>query len=216
MFKFTISSHIKSYEKTFDKLITTLIVSGVLAENIYFFIGGYDEYKKIENNTGVNVYQVPHNSFDFTGLISVIELDLKSDYWFLMHDTCYVGDRFYNEIMKHNHITNTIRLTSDGFTMNMGSYKQEYLDSIQDQVLSFKNTDYSEAAVAKFKVNNIHWEDTLLVSKSPAYNNTCRIVSDGTDVYSTGVIRIKEYYQDIDLYKIKANWEQKPIYELNV
>jgi len=216
MLKFTVSSHINSYKKTFDKLIKSLLASGVPAENIYFFIGGYDEYKKIENDKGINVYQVPHNSIDFTGLISIIELNLKSDYWFLLHDTCYVGDHFYNQIIKHNHITDTIRLTSDGYNMNMGAYKQEYLDGIRDRVLAFKNTDYSEAAVMKFKVNAIHWEDKLLVPNSPAYNNAKRIVSDGTNVYSTGVNRIKEYYPDIDIYKIKANWDLKPIYELNV
>ena len=42
------------------------------------------------------------------------------------------------------------------------------------------------------------------------------VYTDGPfDIYKTGVPRVLEYY-DLDLYKLKANWERKDTYELNV
>ena len=34
------------------------------------------------------------------------------------------------------------------------------------------------------------------------------IYTDPTDYYNTGTMRIVEYYPNLDLYKIKANWGQ--------
>ena len=36
-----------------------------------------------------------------------------------------------------------------------------------------------------------------------------------TDYYNTGTMRIVEYYQNLDLFKIKANWHWKSEWSLN-
>lgn len=212
--KFTISSNINFAETTFPYIINSLLEAGVPPEDIYFFIGGYREYSKKDSK--VNMYHVPHNSIDFTGLISVQDLNLKSEYWFLLHDTCTVGKDFYKKLHSNNHTADTIRLSS-GMSMNIGAYKQEYLDSINFQILEFKNQAYDPETINQYKTKCVDREDTFLrTPNSEVYCKSGCTTEGPLDFYKNGVPRVVEYYSDLDLYKIKANWVGKDKYELNL
>ena len=207
--KFAISSHKNFWEHTYDVIVSSLLESGVPNEDIYFFIGGLDKYEKINNK--INLYLVPHNSIDFTGLISVVELGLESDYWFLLHDTCYVGPNFYKCIQEHNHTTNTISLSFD-LSMNMGSYKQSYLNKRKNDIINYKNID--DNSLQNYKHRLIRDEDVFLTKEDYYTGETRQYL--GEEIFYNGVSRMKEYFPKIDLYKLKANWYNKTEYSLTI
>jgi hypothetical protein len=206
--KICISSHIKSYEKTYPIIVDSLIKSGVPPEDIYFFIGGYDRYYNISKD-GINIYKVNHNSMDLTNIISILDIGLESDYWFAIHDTCYVGDNFYNKLTSYNIITDTVLLTGTGVSMNMGTYKHNYLLSIKDQLLKIKNESNSPEDILRLKKYLIRYEDLFLKDKGQSYNISPHITTHSThNIYETTTERILQYFPDIDFYKLKANWGQ--------
>ena len=121
--KYVISSHINYINVTEKEILPSLVDSGININDIYIFVGGYDSdygYNKLSDS--INKYSAPHNSLDFTGLISVIEMNIESDYWFLLHDTLYVGPNF-NKVVKEFNYENVdyVALTFDT-SMNIGAY----------------------------------------------------------------------------------------------
>jgi hypothetical protein len=213
--KFAISSNINFYKTTHPIIVESLLAAGVPNNDIYFFVGGYHEYVKVDDK--VNFYFVNHNSIDFTALVSVLELNLTSDYWFLLHDTCFVGTNFYNAILSYEHTTDVVKLRPI-LSMNIGSYKQSYLESIKTKLISeFKNCDYSEKVIDFFKRKCIRREDYFFDhSDVNIYSDMGERIQEPTDYYNTGVFRIVEYYHRLDLYKTKANWDQKSTYEIKL
>ncbi len=209
--KFTISSHKDYYENTYELITDSLIKAGILPSDIYFFIGGLESYEEITNDKGIKLYTAPHNSLDFTGLISVFELDIESEYWFLLHDTCYVGENFYKTILQHPHHTNTISLSFD-LSMNIGAYKWSYLQEVKSSILKLKNNNDSD--LQSYKQKLVACEDVLL-TKEDHYTDIQR-QNLGTDTFYGNSLRVAEYFPKIDLYKLKANWINKSIYTLTL
>jgi len=214
--KFAISSHIGSYKKTFEFICDDLIKSGINPSNIFFFIGGFKEYRKIENNFFTNLYEVDHNSLGLGGIISVIDLNIESEYWFLLHDTISIGRNFAPAVSSKSYNTDTVSLTSDGLSMNMGAYSWSHLQRNKEQIMLFKNTNYTLSGLQEAKKKAVFYEDRFLHPKISFYNKTNRIVSEPIDFYENGTLRITEYFPDIDLKKIKANWCEKESYELKL
>jgi len=212
--KFAISSHVAFYPITLPIITKSLIESGVDPNDIHFFIGGFTHNKQI--NTNPNIYEVNHNSMDFTGLISVLDFDLKADFWFLLHDTVYVGKSFYNKILSYDYNFDTISLTRNGKSMNMGAYKQSYLESIRNLLMGHKNQNYDLDSIHDTKRKAVSTEDCFIhIPKRNFY--TANIRYEGPiDFYKNNVPRIIEHFDDIDLHKIKANWIAKPQYEINL
>lgn len=89
----------------------------------------------------------------------------------------------------------------------MGIYSQKIINSFKDFLLSAKNT--SEHRLQEFKRKALETEDYIFKNdpKNKVLDNY-----DGhkytrpVDYYKTGVNRIVEYYPNLDLYKIKANF----------
>lgn len=216
--KFAISSHKNFYETTYPIIVNSLINSGVPKEDIYFFIGGFHSYEKRLDNNGINLYTTDHNSIDFTGLISVVDLNLEADYWYLLHDTCYVGNNFYNKVCSFDYKdVDVVKMYSD-VSMNIGAYKQSYLESIKNYLFEFKNQNYSLESIHHYKSVCVEKEDIFFNNAKSrlVYNNNLCITEGPSDYYQNGTLRIIEYYSDMDLYKIKANWAVKSQYELNL
>lgn len=202
--KFTISSHINYVEKTKDKIVNSLIDSGVNQEDIYVFIGGSDvsgNYKLLNNNC----YHTPHNSMDFTGLISVLELNIEYPFWFLLHDTCYVGNNFYQKILSYNYQNkDCVALTNDGRSMNMGLYSWKYLQEKKEEILLYKNIEYDKEKTNSYKQRLVDNEDVFL-NKTYAFNSKLRTRKENISFYTENTKRIIEHYEDINFFKIKAN-----------
>jgi hypothetical protein len=67
------------------------------------------------------------------------------------------------------------------------------------------------------KIRAIQTEDYLF-NKNPNNKKLIGVptISEPTDFYGTGILRIVKYYETIDLYKIQANWQKSNQYELRV
>lgn len=211
--RFAISSHNAFYKTTYHVIINSLLKSGVPANDIFFFIGGNDKYERLDSQ--VNLYKVDHNSIDFTGLISVLDLGLESDYWFLLHDTCYVGQDFYKKVCNFTYDSEIVKLSS-GISMNIGSYSQVYLNSIKDQINLYKNQNYDNESLQVLKRRLIQDEDCFFKGDNVPFYSINNSSDDPIDFYNNGILRIVEHYNDIDLHKVKANWCGKSVYELNL
>lgn len=207
-----VSSHKSFYDKSLKELIPSLIVSGVPKEDIFVFIGGYNSYDILNNDYGVTMYTAPHNSFDFTSLVSILELSLERDYWFSIHDTCKVGITFYSKLKKLAKPNTITKFTNQGRSMNMGVYSNEFLNQNKTKVLRYKNVSND---LLGFKKRLVKEEDVFL-KKSKGLCITPREVSEPTDYYGNGVNRVVEYFPDLDFYKIKSNWKSKDKYETNI
>ncbi len=205
--KFAISSHRDYTSFTEEKIINSLLNAGVETNDIYFFIGGYDRYEKLKSD--YHRYTCPHNSIDFTALVSVVELNIESDHWFLLHDTCYVGENFLNNINSYPYQDkNYVSLTND-LSMNMGSYRWDFIKENKDKILEYK---FNSEDIQSFKIRLIQEEDVFFRPRVFCYNNRPRQTTGPTDFYNNNTERIVEYFPDIDLYKVKANWSIKSIY----
>jgi len=99
--------------------------------------------------------------------------------------------------------------------MNIGSYSWSHLESIKHQLDAYRN--YSEDAdiLQSLKRMQIDTEDIFL-SKEMTYNPGQHEVSSPINFYGTDTLRIIEYYSEIGLYKVKANWHGKPNYTTNI
>lgn len=174
-------------------------------------IGGYYEKPTYEIKKEGNLTYIycNHNSIDYTGLIALYDLYSKDvdEHYFYTHDTCRVGPEFYTKL-KSIDLTNvsSIRLNR-GFSMNMGIYSQKVINHFKDFLI--RKTNRSEENLLHFKVNNnedylfIHDPTNIVLENYNGHKYT-----GPTDYYKTGTPRIVEYYPNIDLYKIKANWGQ--------
>jgi hypothetical protein len=207
-----ISSYKDFYGTTLKELIPSLIVSGVFRNNIYVFVGGYDKYELLDNDYDVNMYKVPHNSFDFTSLVSIVELDLNYDYWFSMHDTCKVGPAFYEKLKKLSKPNDIMKLTDESKSMNIGIYSNKFINNNSLKILNYKNTSDD---VNTFKSKLVKDEDVFIKDAKPLCKSSVK-KQTAKDYYSTGIERVVEYYSDLDFYKMKSNWKRKPTYEIKL
>jgi hypothetical protein len=208
---FVINSHIGSYIKTYKSLIDDFRDNNINLNDVFFYVGGFDE-KSNEELDSLIIRKVNHNSIDFTGIISLLEDNIQGyTHFFFLHDTIKLGKNFYDNI-KINSYDNA-RLTSDGPSMNMGILSKEYINLKVNEIFSMKNSDYSIDSINKFKSLCVILEDLIFKDIKESFNKSHRIVTGPIDYYNTGTLRIVEYYPDIDLYKIKANWFVKEKYE---
>jgi hypothetical protein len=208
--KIVINSHNKS-QIALDHLLESMKKhEEFYTYDVIIAIGGYYDYPdyKIEKVDNITYIYCNHNSIDYTGLIALYELYSKNEeQYFYLHDTCRVGDDFFKKLKS---------LTLEGvahvklnrnFSMNMGVYAQNLINKFGYYLLTKKNTD--ESRCMEFK---IHFEEDFIFNNSSEgyvldnYNGWN--YTGPTDYYGTGVMRIVEYYPNIDLYKMKANWGQ--------
>lgn len=201
--KFTISSHENYIGHTRKVLEPSLLEAGVPKEDIYWFV--YSSQVKDYTPITDNYWLVAHNSIDFTGLVSVLELELEHPWWFLLHDTTRVGPNFYNYLMSLELNGETIPISKHGIHPggNMGLYSWRYLTSNSSTVLKYKNDNPDPHA---FKTRLVHDEDALFKEACMVLNKQRPVYGPPEDRYGTGMPRLQEHFQELDLYKIKANW----------
>jgi len=211
MIKIAISSNINFSEKSLPIIIPSLLEVGISKEDIYVFINGCDIYEnKTQNN--INYFYLNYNSYEYTPLIEIVEKELKSEYWFLIHDTCKVGKNFKNFLYNIPESKPEKMALKNKPAMSIGSYRYDYLLTVKDKLLSIKNYDLSKESLMKWKLWGVPNEDYILWMSEPKpfiYNNDNRWdVIDYKNWFSTKTIRRTEYYYSLDLYKNKSNWGQ--------
>jgi len=186
---------------------------------ILICIGGfYDSVPyEIKKENNITTIKCSHNSIDWTAFITLLETNIIPDgHIFYMHDTCKVGPNFLQNINKINLVNvSTMSISSQTKNMNMGFYSISYLKKQRPFIIQQKNI--SLARIQEFKTKAIQTEDYLF-NKNPNHKKLLGVptISEPTDFYGTGVLRIVKYYETIDLYKIQANWQKSDTYELRV
>lgn len=183
---------------------------------IIIIVGGFyhnDDYE-IKKNENITYIYCNHNSIDFTGLIALSELFSNNinEYYMYLHDTCKIGENFYKKL-KSIDLTNVSSIKINRhYSMNIGIYSQQIINEFKDFLLRKKNTDESKCMEFKsidfnedYVFNNDKNNILLENYDSCEHRYNC---SGPTNYYGTGTMRIVEYYPNLDLYKIKANWGQ--------
>ena len=209
--KIVINSHAKS-NIALQHLLESLKENDIDYCDVIVVIGGHYNLNNYEITKDENITYIRanHNSIDFTGLITLLELyNNTNEYYVYLHDTCKIGKNFYNKI-KSIDLSNVSSIKiNKHFSMNMGIYSTKIINEFKEFLLSNKNTDENKCLECKVKC--VISEDYIFKNDP---NNKLLDNYDGhnytgpSDYYNTGTMRIVEYYPNLDLYKIKANWGQ--------
>lgn len=209
--KICVNSTKEYSEKTLPILIPSLINSGINSKDIFVFEGGH--YKRTVTKTDAyNLIKTDNNTIDFTALIDIVENELESDYWFYIHDTCKVGPKFKELLYNIPRIRPDKIALAYIYSMNIGSYKYEYLLKHRNRLLEIKNQDYSRDGIQRCKLWGVYAEDYMLHqltdSRTYVYNPhiSNHSVLDNINWYDTNIKRRTEYHPKLDLYKSKSNF----------
>lgn len=198
--KIGISSNVR-FSDPLDRCVASFLEAGFSPDDLYAFVGGHDTYERVEIR-GIRAFLVPHDSFDFTAMISALDLGLEYA-WAFVHDTITVEPKF-REVIAAAGGADVLALTNDGPSMNMGVFSWKKLASIRDDLERFRNAAKSAC---------VQFEDVFLKGAT-ALNTAARVVRGPEDVYGTGTPRIVEYYPDVGVHKYKSNWTVKDVYHV--
>jgi hypothetical protein len=210
MLKIAVASNVHFYEHTLPIIIPSLIERGIEKDDIHIFVAGFDKYN-YEQKDGIHFHYLNHNSYEYSPLIEIVDREIESEYWFLVHDTCKFGPNF-KELL-YNIPPGSVKLAMKPRpAMSMGTYRYDYLLSVKDKLMSIKNTDYSEQSMNHWKSWGVPNEDWIMWMTDPQpliYNNEPNwSLIDNDNWYGTNTVRRTEYYHSLDLYKNKSNWGQ--------
>jgi hypothetical protein len=180
---------------------------------IIMVVGGYTDQPEpyeVHNNKHITWIRARENAIDFTALLAAIDLYAhKTDAIYMyLHDTTSVNHTFLRTVAAiEMGECQTMRL-NPVTSMNMGLYRQSYLNTFVDRVDKCRST----GDVLRDKARCIEMEDWFF-KQDP----TCRLIGRGltallpkADIYGTGVLRISEVYGDVGVTKYKANWQVRP------
>lgn len=212
---FAVSSHYLYVDKTKPKLLASLQKNGF--DDVIFFVAdpNVDDYKFISKDTVL----INHNSFDTNALVSIYEMNLKRDNWFLLHDTCLVGDNFGRFLSSYDHSgKNAIRLSEHwGICMNIGYMTNDYINNEID-ISEWKNHNgFDVESSNKFKNSLVIREGQIFKNSKHFYcpHGNWTISTPDNTMYG-GSTRVTEYHFPIDLYKYKANWSTKTKWTMDI
>ena len=155
--KFCIPTSEQRFEKIKHVLLPTLLKNGIHPDDIYcFFMQSSDISLRKDQDYDINIVNINYNSIDFNAFIGIVDTGLVSDYWFYLHDTCYVADYFYKRIQSIEEFKDydVIRATESGTCMNYGLYKNQFLYSIKTALLNYRNYDFSNTSLQRQKHND--------------------------------------------------------------
>lgn len=205
-----IASNNKFYNHSLPILLPSLLQCGIEKEKIHIFCGGCETQEQIKYES-INMYRVQYNSFDLTPLVAICEMELKNDYWFLIHDTTKVGPAFKEKLHAFpckNPDKIALRLPC---SMSIGTYKYDYLMSVKNRVMTCKMFDKTPEELDRNKSWFVANEDFILWKTDPnpcIYPGAEWSVYDNTNWYNTNTERRTEYFPSLDIYKNKSNWGQ--------
>lgn len=195
-FKIVISSHINSYQKIAPLFIESLLRVGLSPEKVLLVVGGNNSKSKSSFLNCEAVF-VDHNSYDHTGLIEVIEGNHKSDYWFASHDTCIAGTDFINFLQKYKPKKDYVSMTDMGW-LNMGLFKNSYLDRNKDYILSLKNCSKIRAILSERVYTRLEDFDFFVP------DSNCIRMLENENIYKDNKKRNVLYYKGLDFYKYQS------------
>ena len=199
-----ISSNIGYVGHTYNTIIPSLLTAATPPQNIHIFVSGCSESKSYINEDGINVYETTYSSFEFTPFIKIIEEQIYSKYWLLLHDTCeIVNPNFFQFISEfpYNNVP-SVALFNGTWACNMGAYEWDYLNKSKDRINAFRNTDTSSEKLSELKRSIISNEDFLL-DKVSSYTQIKESVDITTEQGSTKVV---DHFVGVGVKKVKTTW----------
>jgi len=233
--KFCIPTSEQRFEKIKHVLLPTLLKNGIHPDDIYcFFMQSSDISLQKDQDYDINIVNINYNSIDFNAFIGIVDTGLVSDYWFYLHDTCYVADYFYKRIQSIEEFKDydVIRATESGTCMNYGLYKNQFLYSIKTALLNYRNYDFSNTSLQRQKHLAVHHENGLCYPlkvkhflnmndpsntydvsnlKFGSYSNEPVILDynnhGACQYYTDGVYRLLFFFKETGIYKRSANYK---------
>lgn len=213
--KVAISSNINFYKNTFSLVTNSLIESGIESKDILFVVNAANEEKCVEKN-GINQVFVNNCCIELAPLLFVVEKEIESDYWFLMHDTCKVGKNFKNLLHNIPNSKPDVLAVRPFPSMNIGSYKYDFLLRNKAKLKSIRESNFSSERISYWKNWGVNNEDCFSWKgngKTVVYNSTeKREIIENDNWFDTETTRRTEYYYSLDFYKNKSNWGQSKNY----
>jgi len=195
-FKIVISSHIKSYTKSAPKLIDSLVRNSLDPRKILLVVGGNQERYESTFLDCQTIF-VNHNSFDHTGLIEILEGVHASDYWFSSHDTCIAGPKFVDFLMNYNPRKDYVSMTDMGW-LNMGLFKNSYLERNKDYIYSLKNCSKIRAILSERVFTRLEDYDYFIK------DHDCLRSLENENIYNDDKKRNVLYFKGLDFYKYQS------------
>lgn len=233
--KFCIPTSEQRFKKIKHVLLPTLLKNDIHPDDIYCFFAQSSSTSLVKDQDyNVNIINIDYNSIDFNAFIGIVDMGLISDYWFYLHDTCYVEDYFYKRIQKIEDFKDydVIRATESGTCMNYGLYKNEFLYSIKNALLNYRNYDFSKDSLQRQKSLAVHHENGLCYPLKVKHflnmnepNNTYDIsdLKFGSyscepvifnynnygprQYYTEDAYRILFFFKELGIYKRSANYK---------
>jgi len=220
-----INSNIRFVETTAPRLIDSLLSCGFNENHIFLICGGATEQPS-NFKSRVPTFYVEYDSIDFSGLIFLSSFESAFTHYFYIHDTTFVGPNFKNNLLALSDDRYEVIALKSRPSMNIGLYSADYLSQKRDVLESILNTDLGDESLQNWKKWGVTNED-FLSWKSSAQVTSFDVLAernDGgkakvlgeVDFYENGVLRRIEHYEYLDLFKVKANWDIKPEYEIRL
>jgi hypothetical protein len=194
--KFVISSHISSYNYAPEKLISSLIKNNIKEQNIIVVCGGND-VKNIKKNT----FFTDHNSFDHTALIEIIEEEIDSNLYFVLHDTCEFGNNFSNLLSKYK-MNKPFKSITEMAWLNMGLFSNNFIQKNKNYILSLENCSKKRAILSERVFSKLCDYDFFGSQSDVQTIRNCKIYNDSKK-------RIALYFPYLDFYKYQSYEAQK-------
>lgn len=212
-----ITTNKTNWKKTIPPLLNSLLKVGIPENKIYVFEGGHAHTEKLDNYN-YNHFKLEHNSFDLTALIAILELNIKSPYWFLLHDTSIVLPNFINQLVLNNYNKFDTLQIKEFPSMNIGIYNGEFLNKNKNFIIEEKNIDYSNVGLQNAKSRGVENEDKVfkLSSNSSIFQRSKFAYQEKDNVIYLGQKRRREVYLDSGIVKYKANFKRSDNYVINL
>ena len=195
-FKIVISSHIKSYQITAPLLINSLLKNGLNTNKILLVVGGNLNRSESSFLKCQTIF-VDHNSFDHTGLIEILEGNHKSEYWFSSHDTCISGPKFVDLLMNYKPKKDYVSMTDMGW-LNMGLFKNTYLERNKEYIYSLKNCSKIRAILSERVFTRLEDYDYFI------RDCNCLRSLEKENIYNDDKKRNVLYFKGLDFYKYQS------------
>ena len=209
--KIIINSNITYFPYSYEKISKNEVYKNN-KDKFLFIVGACEEEKKDEN-----IIYTKTNSLDFNAMIYLLKNPdiIDEDRFFYTHDTCDFGPNFINLLEeKANEVVTGRLFIRSQESAYVGIYTKQKIKDYEKKIMAFYNFENSAEKLNYLKTMVIHNESFILRS-SPFLCKT-REVTGPFDVYNNGILRISEYFPELDYYKFKANWFLKKNYELNI
>jgi hypothetical protein len=204
--KFAIATVSHYMEKTLPILIDSLLKNGIDRDNIHVFVNDSDCNKDEILDDIHYHYNKGLSYFEWICPKLILERNLKSDWWFLLHDTVKFGPGMKEKLyttLENNHSINIIKLTphhSNSIGMLRQSIFDNHLEFFSDKLNQLDTfTDMIER-----KIWCIQNENQYLHIETFSYFQPDEVKHQPSQT-QYGVNRLVEYFYGIDMYKFKKN-----------